>query len=126
MLLDESQKVSVFIDSSKLVSEVKMYLKERISKQLLIDDICTDFGISRTLLTKRFRQETGTSVMEYFMRIKIDEAKALIRESPLSFSEISEKLGFAAPGYFSKVFSKYTGLTPTEYSKYASKRRIIK
>lgn len=126
LLVDESQKVSVYADSSELVSKVKEYLEEHVSRQLLIDNICTHFGVSRTLLTKRFRTETGSSVMEYFNRIKIDEAKALIREGSLSFSAIAERLGFASSGYFSKVFYKHTGMTPTQYSKYASKRRIIK
>lgn len=126
LLTDESQKVGVYRDSSKLVSDIKAYMEENISKQITLGDMCTRFGVSQTALTKKFRQETGSGIMEYFIARKIAAAKRRIRESSESFTEISEALGFSASGYFSKVFKKQTGMTPTQYSKYASKRRSVK
>ena len=125
LLTDESQKANMYRDSSKLVHEIKAYMSEHISSQLTLADICTAFGISQTALTKKFRRETDSGVIEYYNELKIREAKRLIRDSSLSFTEISEKMGFASASYFTKVFKKHTGATPTEYSKYVSKRRIV-
>lgn len=126
LLVNESQKANVYIDSSKLVEDVKKYLDDNLSNRLTIHDVCAHFGVSQSSLTKKFRTETRSGLMEYFNRMKTKEAENLIRECPDSFSEISEKLGFSSSGYFSKVFKKHTGMTPTEYSKYVSKRRMIK
>lgn len=126
LLLDESQKVSSYIDSTRLVSDIKRYFEDNISNQLTIDDICTHFCVSQSSLAKKFRIETGSGLMEYFTQVKVGEAKRRIREGSGSLAEISESLGYTSSSYFSRVFKKHTGMTPTEYSRYASKRRIIK
>ncbi len=126
LLVNESQKANVYIDSSKLVEDVISYLEDNLSKRLTIRDVCAHFGVSQSSLTKKFRNETRCGLMEYFNRMKTKEAEKLIRECPDSFAEISERLGFSSSGYFSKVFKRQTGMTPTEYSKYVSKRRMIK
>ncbi|MBQ9086375.1 MAG: AraC family transcriptional regulator [Clostridia bacterium] len=124
LLVDESQKVNRFLDDSQLVGEIKTYLSGRLSEPLSVGEICSHFWISQTALTKKFRKETGQSVMEYFSNLKIQEAKRMIRTSPISFTRLAELLGFSSVNYFSKVFKAKVGQTPTEYSKYASKRRI--
>lgn len=125
LLCDESQKVKMYIETSDLIQAVKDYLTANITESLTLHDICAHFGICQSALTKKFRRECGESVMSYFTAAKIEEAKYRIRKTGESFGEIAEKLKFSTPNYFSKVFKKYTGMTPTEYSKYASKRRII-
>lgn len=125
LLVDESRKAGRFIDESKLILDVKNYLEENISEKVTVNDICTHFGIGQTALMKKFRNETGLGVMEYFTDIKIAGAKKLIASTALSFAEIADKLGFSSANYFSRVFKDRTGLTPTEYSKHVSKRRTI-
>ncbi|MBQ8310884.1 MAG: helix-turn-helix transcriptional regulator [Clostridia bacterium] len=122
LLLDESQKVNKYIDESRLVEEIKNYLNEHITEQLTISDICAHFGISQTTAMKKFRRESNQGIMEYFTERKILEAKQQIGKTSQSFAEIAEALGFSSANYFSRVFKAKTGMTPTEYSKYASKR----
>jgi two-component system response regulator YesN len=57
--------------------------------------------------------------MEYYLELKIKTAKKLLKENELSIKEISEKLAFDTPNYFSKTFKKIVGFTPTEYRKMA-------
>lgn len=123
LLLNESQKLNQFMHESKLIAEVKRYLSDNVSKQLTINEICTHFGISQTALMKKFHKETNQGIMEYFTNLKIREARYKIKKTSLSFTEIAEQLGFSSPNYFSKVFKAKTGMTPTEYSKHASKRQ---
>lgn len=122
LLLDESQKVNHYIDESRLVEAIKNYLSEHITEKLTIADVCAHFGISQTTMMKKFRHENDCGVMEYFNDCKVAEAKHLIRKTSQSFTEIAETLGFSSVNYFSRVFKAKTGMTPTEYSKYASKR----
>lgn len=123
IITNESQKVNMYHLKSKLAAAVKSYFAENIEKRLTIDDICREMGVSQSKLSKAFRQEAQCGLMEYFTYMKINEAKSRIRKSDKSFTQISEELGYDTPAYFSKVFKKYTGMTPTGYSKYVSKRR---
>ena len=122
LLQDESQKVNRYIDESRLVEEIKKYLNTHITEQLTISDICAHFGISQTTAMKKFRRESNQGIMEYFAEQKILEAELRIRKTSQSFAEIAEGLGFSSANYFSRVFKAKTGMTPTEYSTYASKR----
>ena len=55
--------------------------------------------------------------MSYYLELKISEAKKLLRENELSIREISEKLAFPAPDYFTKTFKRITGLTSLVYKR---------
>ena len=56
-------------------------------------------------------------MMQYFIRLKIEKAKKLLRENEISVTQISETLAFDTPNYFSKTFKKITGYTPLQYKK---------
>ena len=73
--------------------------------------------MSRSLIQKLFKEETGWSVMEYFYRLKIEEAKRLIREETNNFTQIADILGYSTIHYFSRQFKKIVGMSPSEYSK---------
>ena len=122
-LTDETEKVSRHLSDSRLVEEVKVFLAAHLEKHFTLSDICEQFWVSRTALSKKFRKVEGKGVMDYFIDLKIDEAKTRIRRSAASFTDIAEALGFSSVGYFSKIFKSRVGMTPTEYSKYSSKRR---
>lgn len=122
-LTDETEKVSKHLGDSRLVEEVKIYLADNLEKHFTLGDVCAHFWVSRTALSRKFRKVEGKGVMDYFIDLKIDEAKTRIRRSAESFTAIAEELGFSSVGYFSKIFKGRVGMTPTEYSKYSSKRR---
>ena len=121
MRLESEKDDKVFLKTDdlggKFIADVKNVLKEKIYERISIDDICKKTSYSRAYLFKRFKQATGKSVVNYHIDLKIEKAKQLIRERELSVKEISEKLAFDTPNYFSKTFKKKTGLTPLEYRK---------
>lgn len=93
------------------------YLEERLYDRFTMDELSRALSFSKTYISKSFQKGTGCSVGEYFTRMKIAEAKRLIRESGHNFYEISELLMFSNSHYFSNVFKKYTGMTPSQYKK---------
>lgn len=103
--------------SSKPVDEVMKILKSNVTASLSIDDICQKTSYGRAYLFRVFKAETGKSIIEYFIEMKIDLAKAWLFEDKLSVREISSRLAFNEPNYFTKTFKRVTGMTPSAYKK---------
>jgi AraC-like DNA-binding protein len=107
-----------------MVNIVVNFLKTNINNNISFEDVCRFSNLGKTNLKMIFKEKTGTSVMEYYKSLKIGEAKNLIRETDLNFTQISEKLGYTSIHYFSRHFKKVTGMTPSEYS-YSVKARLL-
>lgn len=103
--------------STKPIDDVIATLKENLYSPLTIDDICAKTAYSKAYLFRIFKAKTGKTIMAYFIELKIKQAKQLLRENELSVREISEKLAFNTPDYFTKTFKRITGLTPLAYKK---------
>ena len=99
------------------------YLKQNISRSLSLDDIARECSLSISRLKLICKEASGLSPISLFISLKLEEAQKMITEASLNFTEIADALGFTSVHYFSKLFKKKTGLTPTEYSKTVGKRR---
>lgn len=97
---------------SELMSE---YMKENIFSSLTLKDVCTHFMLGKTQVCKIFRESMGQSPMEYYMNLKIKEAKKLIREKDYSVGQIAEMLGYSTIHNFSRAFKKSVGMSPKSY-----------
>jgi AraC-like DNA-binding protein len=104
------------------LEKIEDFLKSNLDKNLSLEDLCCEFSISESKLKNIFKEEKNTSPIAYFNSLKIMKAKQLINESTMNFSQIAECLGFSYVNYFSKVFKKKTGMTPSEYSKSICKK----
>ena len=65
-----------------------------------------------------FKQKTGYSVKQYLLRRRLGEAQIRLASTQDSVQRIAEESGFEDASYFSRIFLKYVGLTPSEYRKY--------
>ena len=102
-----------------LVAAIKDYLEARAHENVSITDVCLAFGYGKSYLSRIFRAHTGDSICAYATARKIARAKHLIRHGEYNFAEISAMLSFDNPQYFSRVFRRETGMTPTEYKNKA-------
>lgn len=116
-LLPERMKMQTHISDQRITSDIKRYLKEHLYCNVSLEDLSRNIGASTNTMNRIFKKDTGSSIIEYFLQIKTEEAIKLIIEGELSFRSISEKLCFGSPEYFSRIFKKKTGLTPTDFSK---------
>lgn len=102
---------------SHLVTSIKNYIENNVHSNVKLSDLCKEFGYSKSYLCKIFHNQTGSSICDYGIKVKIKTAKQLIRENNYNFSQISDLLSFDNPQYFSRVFKRVTGITPTEFSQ---------
>lgn len=98
------------------VNKIITYLNENIGKDLKFDDIRRYSMLCKTSLSSTFKIRTGYSVMEYFRMLKIEEAKKIIREEKLNFTEIAQRLGYQSIHYFSRQFKNIANMSPSEYA----------
>jgi AraC-like DNA-binding protein len=118
---EQGRSEAVFLPREKfdeIISDrVIEYMKEHISEKLSVDDVCSILHYNKSYVFRRFKKTTGSSLMAYFTKMKIQKAKEMLRETDLSLSGISDALSFDDPNYFSKTFKKVTGYTPSTYRK---------
>jgi len=82
-----------------------------------VPQMCEGLGVSRSVLFGRCRALLGTTPATYLRRLRLERAQALIREGGRSMTDISYAVGFNDPHYFSKIFKKEFGITPSEFKQ---------
>ncbi|MBO7218053.1 MAG: helix-turn-helix domain-containing protein [Clostridia bacterium] len=124
----ERQKSYAFSGSNKeklkfeQMKELTDYLQLRLNQTLTLEEISHDLGFSVSKLRRLVFEQRGCGPIAYFIELKIEEAKTLIKTTSLNITEISEQLGFSSLHYFSKQFKSKTGKSPTAYAKTIDKR----
>jgi len=108
--LNYSQKDKNFLDS--LISYI--YLNIEKNELLTVDKIIENFKIGRTLFYKKIKTLTGLTPHDLILSIKMKKALEMLKSSDFSIYEISFKLGFNDPDYFTKCFKTFYGITPSE------------
>jgi YesN/AraC family two-component response regulator len=112
----QDEKSSIQGINDKVIQKVILYLDENLSNpDLKIDHIAIEMGMSRSVLYSKIRNAVGMSPVGFVRRIRILRAEELIGQTEDSFSQIAYTVGFSDPKYFTKVFKKETGMTPSEY-----------
>ena len=97
------------------IKEICDYLEKRIYSKCTVAEIAAHFGKSESSLKTLFSSYKSGGIINYYNRLKTDEAKKLIREGKYNFTQIADLLAFDNPQYFSKFFRASTGMSPTEY-----------
>lgn len=101
----------------ELFDSVCLHLKSNLCRSLSLDEVSQRFHLGKSTLTALFRTQCGMGMIAYFNQMKIEEAKRMICEGKLNFTEISDRLGFSSIHYFSRLFKNVSGMTPSEFSK---------
>lgn len=92
------------------------YIKQNYSGKITVDDLCSYCNMSQSQLTRYFKSEFNTTPNRYIAEFKINRAKEIFLNSPeLSIKTVSADLGFDDQHYFSRLFTKISGETPSEY-----------
>ena len=111
------------INTKKAASErhvlrsVKDYLDENFAKKITLNELAERFFINKFYLARIFKEQYGYPVINYVLVLRIARAKQLLRFSDLTMEKIGEACGMQDANYFSRVFNKVEGTSPSEYRK---------
>ncbi|TMM30591.1 AraC family transcriptional regulator [Polaribacter aestuariivivens] len=104
-------------DNENIVNSIKNFLLNNLDKNFTLDEIADKFNYSKSYLHTKFKKSTGYPIMVFFNLKKTQKACEYLNCTDLSIKEISFKIGFNDPLYFSRIFKNFMGKSPRSYKK---------
>lgn len=120
VLKNELRGISALQEDKQHMQKISSYIGEVYTDcNLSVQSIADHFGLSLSQLSKEFKNEYGINISEYITQVRIQAAKTMLLENKLSIREIAEKIGYLNANSFTRRFRQMTGVTPSEYGKFA-------
>ena len=119
--LDKTSEICSNMESARekeavsIIEKAKSYIRDNYKKDISLDEVSREVDISPYYFSKLFKQETGGNFIEYLTGVRLRNARELLKDSELSIKEICAESGYSDPNYFSRIFKKYEGVTPSEF-----------
>ncbi|BFT70778.1 AraC family transcriptional regulator [Paenibacillus sp. P36] len=100
---------------NNLVERIKRYVNRNFKENISLAEIASEVFMSPTYICAVFKRETGQTINEYIIEMKMNDAKKMLASTKMKIMDISEDLGYENSQYFSYSFKKYLGETPQQY-----------
>jgi len=97
------------------VNKVIMYINDELENDLTVESIANNFHISTSHLSRIFREHVGITLVEYLNVRRVEESQYYLRHTNKSITSISDQFHFCNQSYFTRIFKKYTGVTPKHF-----------
>ncbi|PLS14798.1 DNA-binding response regulator [Bacillus sp. M6-12] len=98
-----------------IIYEVEKYIQANFDRDVKLQEIADKFYLSREYISRKFKQEFNVNISDYLVKVRMNKAKSLLKNSQMKVYEIAVIAGYQDDKYFRKVFKKITGVTPNEY-----------
>lgn len=106
---------TINLDNQNVVDAAVHYMQENIGNRIKLADVIRYVGYSQSHFSQLFRHQKGVSPLAYFNQMKVEYACKMLREKDMKINQICYKIGIEDPFYFSRMFSKIVGMSPSEY-----------
>nr|WP_245363790.1 response regulator [Cohnella thailandensis] len=113
--LQEEMNTEMSESRHSLVNQIQRFLQTHLSEDVSLQAIADHVYMHPTHVSKVFKKETGENISEYVLRLRMDKAVFLLKESKYKIYEVAGLLGYKNPTYFIKVFKDHFGVTPQEF-----------
>src|SRR5699024_834698 len=116
--LNEDQSLILDHEQQELVNEIQLYIENQYSEDLSLEQIDQEFHISTATLSRLFKEFSDDTPINYLINYRLEKAKNLIAEnSSLSIKEVAQSVGYEDSLYFSKLFKKRFGESPSFFAE---------
>ncbi len=102
---------------AECIHHAQVYMREHTSRRLPMEEVAKQIGMGYAKFRKVFRNYTGFSPQQYFLKLRLEESRDLLLNTVLSAKEIAFQLGFDSASHFNRIFSKHYRQTPIEFRK---------
>ena len=102
-------------NSSEIIQKALHYIKKNYNSDLTLEDVASHVYLSSSYFSQFFRTNMGITFSDYVIRLRMDEACKLFKDTNKKVQEVSAIVGYQNSKYFSRLFKRYTGVTPSEY-----------
>ena len=103
------------IDANEVCTLLKTYIEKNVDHVLTREELSSYVHLNADYLNRIFKKQNGESLMSYVVRVKMEKAKQLMRETALNITQISEMVGYDNYSYFATSFKKYEGISAKQY-----------
>lgn len=112
-----ASKVNCFNNKSiKLILRKAIdYIHEHYTEQVTLNEVAENIYVSTFYISRMFKKELGKSFVDYLNDVRIEKSKELLKDVKYKTYEVAEIVGISDPHYFSRLFKKYSGMTPSDY-----------
>lgn len=110
-------------EGQAFITKAIQYLDKHFYKSVSLETVAEHVGLSPFYFSKLFREEAGITFIDYLTRLRIKEAKRLLLETDHSLKRICFEVGYRDPNYFSRVFKKTIGMSPSDFRRKHTKKR---
>lgn len=114
-LITKIRKFQYGSEMNSMVRNICKMVLEHIDTEVSVKIIADEMFLNQSYLSTLYKEKTGISLVEYITMVKMERAKILLHDINARNYEIASKLGYKDVEYFSKLFKKYTGLTPSKF-----------
>ncbi|MBS2039585.1 helix-turn-helix domain-containing protein [bacterium] len=97
------------------LARIDQYLKDRLDKNLHVEDLAKEIGLSQFHFSRLFKNATGLTPFRHLTRLRMEKARRLLRNNEQSILEIGLEVGYQSASHFAEVFRRETGVTPSDY-----------
>ena len=108
-------KIRYIKQNHEIIKKPILYISEHFNGSLTLEDVASHVHLHPSYFSTLFKTCTGSAFKEYLNMVRIEESKRLLANTDFSIIDIAMAVGFEDQSYFSKVFKKYTGLTPKQF-----------
>lgn len=114
---EESSAENLNTEKNKfaLFKKVEQYISDNLKEEFDLERTAAKFNLSSYYFSRSFKEAIGYNFSDYINMLRIKKAKVLLKNDTMSIKEVGYSVGYSDPNYFSKVFKKYEGISPTEY-----------
>ncbi len=114
---EEEQSGAAEGRKTEVTKAVTAYIRRHYAEPISVDDICAAVSFSRSYVCHAFREVTGKTIVEYIRMVRCAGAHALLAEGHASVAECARQSGFQNPSYFSRIYRREMGLSPSEHKR---------
>ena len=101
--------------ANRIVTKARTFIDRNFQRDLTLEEVSREVHVSPYYFSKLFKEQTGENFINYLTLRRIETAKQLLLDGKLNVKNICTEIGYNDPNYFSRLFKRFEGITPTEY-----------